>query len=415
MGLVQVTSIYSDYYSMEKGTQFFEQIPYYSIVERLTKENGLLAKEREEIDKILKQRQKELVRIENQLKTFSSVVQKSEEEKENMAKQLEKVKHKEGHFQIEAETAKIELRQLRKEVFGLKDQLEELTKKYETETERSTKTINTLRSNYHDNKHLLEQTRNELKEKSDYISPEVYNNMKEQIDHLMFEVDYLTQIKNQFEQIRQKSGKLTPRPEWSDFSLTFELPQNLSTSDIVQQIIDNYRTKEQELQRRLEFFQARQLPDSGGCNLNFLLNEDCTEIKGLGLGQDVPRYLRWNQQVPVLDWSKEEFEQEVDEILKEWYWNYQNDFLEFLQQYTRSKSEHEEEEVQFLYNLTFKSNQFASDSPLARAMNLVLTKQLHPQTFGALYEIQDGLKQLLTILTVRARYAIAINQINPFQ
>ena len=119
-------SIYSDYYLSESGTLSFDQLPYFTVVERLEIEKSQMLEERERWRAELLNRQDDISRIEDRMRGLEEQVKTADTLNRDLAAKLEESNERAANSKTEARASREELKRLRKELLKAKEDMQRM-------------------------------------------------------------------------------------------------------------------------------------------------------------------------------------------------------------------------------------------------------------------------------------------------
>ena len=118
--------VYSNFYLSQDGSATFDQVPYFTVADRLTSEKETLLLERSRFVRQLKQRNEDIVAIESKLNVLETRLRGSEEARERLQAELDDaVKSLAAQGDVER-AAKDETIRMKKDLLRTKEELQRI-------------------------------------------------------------------------------------------------------------------------------------------------------------------------------------------------------------------------------------------------------------------------------------------------
>ncbi|KAG2492242.1 hypothetical protein HYH03_009486 [Edaphochlamys debaryana] len=404
-------AIYSWHYASERGGLAFDQLPWFSVSERLEREKEALVEEREAFKGAMAEQQEAVGRIEEQMGVFRRATEAAQLEAAALRTHLDRITINEEQARLEAKTGREELKKLRKEFLKQRDELEAeraahkaLQAKYVELNEYSARTIDQLSAAASS----AEAEAADMRRLADSrMPPEKFERLVSDLAGAQAELEAAQGYNKDLEAVNSKLAHrldiMTPRPVWrklADHGLT----GGRRTAELVHRVeekLGRYATELDDLKQRLQLAAALLQPDPAPREVQLTLVTEASPYflteggdpgapgapgapastaEPCGLAASVPRCLRWSQRVPLAAHSMEQTEALVMAV-----WKAQQamdasatvgTLQSFLYYYFNPQGLATEETAKHAYSLYAACAAHAKTSPVVRTFWLVLTGQV---------------------------------------
>jgi hypothetical protein len=322
-------AIYSDYYQSGSGTLAFDQLPFFTVAERLEAETAKMMEEQARWKADLLDREREVYSIDERMRSLEKQVSEAETLNSDLAAKLEDANDRAAQSKSEVRTSREEVKRLRKELLRSKEDMqrmraaghlqqveaEELEKLRLTSAETQKELVNTL-------VHL----ERERKLSANSVSGDQHTTALKQIDEL----------KRKMAAGNAPTRALTPRPDWRKLNPFDRVTTDGKTVDLVNELCVELKVLKKktgelkDMDARLA--EARSLldpepeaSDPYEGEFQATVPKPTTQDDGgpsgieavmpsLGSGPELPRYMRLAKNIPLRPLSKRTTELFLKEV-----------------------------------------------------------------------------------------------------
>ncbi|KAG2431074.1 hypothetical protein HXX76_009607 [Chlamydomonas incerta] len=401
--------LYSPQYASERGGLAFDQLPWFSVAERLERDKEAMLEERDAVKGQMEAQAGALVRIEESMAALRRATEASQLEAAALRAHLERLSISEESARLEAKTGREELKKLRKEYLRMRDDLEAektahtaLQKKHAELNEFSIGRIAELEAvadgafREADDARRLAESR---------MPPEMFEKLKIDLATYQAELAAAEANNKDLEAVNSKLAHrldvMTPRPVWRRLA-DHNIQAGRRTAELVHRVEDKlgrYANELTELKAQLALASALLQPDPAPVEVQLSLVTDASSYfvteggdsaaaggaappataEPCGLAASVPRCLRWPHRVPLHAWSAEQAEALVGAI-----WRAKQamevtatagTLQSFVYYYFNPQGLANEASVKLAYSLYNACAAHAKSSPVVRSFWLVLSGQ----------------------------------------
>ncbi|KAG2448090.1 hypothetical protein HYH02_007115 [Chlamydomonas schloesseri] len=401
--------LYSPQYASERGGLAFDQLPWFSVAERLERDKEAMLEEREAVKAQMGAQAEALVRIEEAMSTLRRSTEASQLEAAALRAHVERLSMSEDSARLEAKTGREELKKLRKEYLRMRDDLEaekaahaSLQKKHAELNEFSINRIAELDAVADTALREADEARRLAESR---MPPEMFEKLKSDLAMYQTELAAAQANNKDLEAVNSKLAHrldiMTPRPMWRKLA-DHNIQAGRRTAELVHRVEDKlgrYANELAELKSQLALAAALLQPDPAPVEVQLALVTDAssyfvTEGAGdstnaanappataepCGLAASVPRCLRWPHRVPLHTWSAEQTEALVGAM-----WRAKaaleasataGTLQSFVYYYFNPQGLANESTVKLSYSLYNACATHAKTNPLVRTFWMVLTGQ----------------------------------------
>ena len=370
-----VLSMYSDYYVSEGGDSVFDQQPYFSAIKRIEQERAQLLEEQERFRDLLMDREEDIQEIEDRSSSFAEMMQKTAENTESLQRALEASEKAASQVRADLEESNDECKVLQHEVRLLKLEVDEKTKELSNK-ESLRMELESLQKQHATQASRQQDLLNELSRAKDAVADSVpyqdFIAVKRKLDELLGQIEAANKKEGGDVGVE---GILTPRPDWralfaeNPYAEDLAPPPTARTREAAAAVARGataaaergQAARDTAARLRLAFERAEALqapdpepravslevsdlgdgaePSSGSAEAPSGEAREESEGTGpgehadmavpegagrrgagglvsapLGMGREVPRYLRWSKPVPLRQLSAEETVATVAEV-----------------------------------------------------------------------------------------------------
>ncbi|PNW73319.1 hypothetical protein CHLRE_14g627650v5 [Chlamydomonas reinhardtii] len=403
--------LYSTQYASERGGLAFDQLPWFSVAERLERDKQAMVEERDAVKGQMEAQAEALGRIEEAMSALRRATEASQLEAAALRSHLERLSVSEESARLEAKTGREELKKLRKEYLRMRDDLEAeraahagLQRRHADLNDFSVSRIAELEAVAEGAFREAEEARRLAESR---MPPEMFEKLKSDLALYQTELAAAQANNKDLEAVNSKLAHrldvMTPRPVWRKLA-DHNLQAGRRTAELVHRVEDKlgrYANELAELKSQLALAAALLQPDPAPVEVQLTLVTDAssyfvTEGGGdtaaaagapappataepCGLAASVPRCLRWPHRVPLHAWSVEQAEALVGAI-----WRAKQalevsasagTLQSFLYYYFNPQGLANESSVRLAYSLYNACATHARSNSLVRTFWLVLTGQ----------------------------------------
>ena len=373
------SSIYSDYYKSGDGTVAFDQMPFFTVVEQLEEEQAKMMEEQTRWKGDLLDTEQDMKNVVERMRSLEEKVSEAETLNKDLAAKLEDANDRAARSKSEVRSLREELKGLRKELLRSKEDMQRMRAAgtmQRVEAEELEKLRLTAAETKAELVKSLVELENERKISATSVPGEQYATAVQQIDEL----------KRKLAAASAPTRALTPRPEWKRLNPFDRVSTEGSTVELVTELCAELKLLKKKTNQLNEMdfklAEASSLlqpePEAGdpyGGNFEALApktdgeGESSTSlISSLGVGSELPRFLRFANDVNAKPLSKRTTELFLEEI---WECKDKSDAArripyslhEFLYEHLRTKHKGRQEQVaEFGYNLFAALHQYNYDA-----------------------------------------------------
>jgi len=327
-----IKSVYSGYYVSEKGLLVFDQLPWFTVTERLEKEKEMMLEEREKLKQMMEEQQDAVTRIEEQLSAYQRAMAAAQAEAAAMRNRLESLTASEESARLEAKTGREELKRARKEWIKMKDDLDaekDAHQKLKDSLEASTYSlkaqVRALTEGLAEAQLALQQAQAEVEQRLPLSAVEgLQQQLADTHQQLLKAKSKIRDLEGQHSQLESKMGGMTPRPSFGAMGKHGIKDGGTKTQSLVQKAaekLDAYIGELEATRKQLKLMEAvaRPEPLPAAVQLSVVTDSSAYFItegedpsaagrstpsmhaESLGSSVAVPRCLRWHsgEKVPM--------------------------------------------------------------------------------------------------------------------
>ncbi|KXZ49013.1 hypothetical protein GPECTOR_23g102 [Gonium pectorale] len=431
-----IKGLYSWHYASERGGLAFDQLPWFSVCERLERERETMLEEREGFKAQMQEQQEAVGRIEENMQALRRATEAAQLEAAALRTHLERLTLSEESARLEAKTGREELKKLRKEYLKMKDELEaersahtKLQERYAELTEFSANRIEQLsaslaaaQSDAMDARRLAESR----------MPPELFEKLQHLLTNTQSELEeartHIRDVEAVNSKLAHRLDVMTPRPVWRKLA-EHDLQGGRRTAELVHRVeekLGRYASELEEAKSRLHLAAALLQPDPAPTEVKLALVTDSSSYflteggdspegasasgpavaEPCGLAAAVPRCLRWAERVPLATLTLEQTEALVLAI-----WRAKQamevsatagTLQSFIYYYFNQQGLANAETAQLSYSLYHACCVHSKASPLVRTFWLVMTGQVAETAVVDQRAMVSGLAALLHCLAPQA-------------